>query len=236
MRPARHTVTLVLLPGMDGTGTLFAPFIAALGVTVKTVVVRYPPQGALDYPACEALARQALPLRGRFVILGESFSGPVAISLAASQPKGLMGLVLCATFASNPYPIFKPFANLTRLLPIKAAPASAMGLGLLGRFATPELLAALQSALAAVSTTALHARMRAVLSVDVHDQLRDVAVPALYLRAAHDRVVPARAAQHIGHVCSQATIVDIDAPHFILQAAPGPAADAVQTFLHAIAA
>ncbi len=231
MRPARPLVTLVLLPGMDGTGTLFAPFIAALGDRVRTVVVRYPPHDALDYAGCEALARQALPKKGRFVILGESFSGPVAVSLAASTPKGLVGLVLCATFASNPYPVFKPFAMLTRLLPVKAAPLSVMALGLLGRFATPELMTVLQSALAAVSTTALQARMRAVLSVDVCDKLRDIAVPVLYLRAVHDRVVPARAAQKVAALCPHASVVDIDAPHFVLQAAPGLAADAVQAFL-----
>jgi hypothetical protein len=39
-------VALVLLPGMDGTGELFAPFVAALGKTTPVVVVSYPTSGA----------------------------------------------------------------------------------------------------------------------------------------------------------------------------------------------
>src|SRR5690349_19305847 len=35
-------VKLVLLPGMDGTGELFAPFLSALGSSWESLVFRYP--------------------------------------------------------------------------------------------------------------------------------------------------------------------------------------------------
>lgn len=76
MKPA-----LVLLPGMDGTGCLFAPITAALGEDVESMVVRYPDE-ELDYSAHEAIARAALPLERPHVLLGESFSGSIAISIA----------------------------------------------------------------------------------------------------------------------------------------------------------
>ena len=89
---------LLLLPGMDGTGRLFAPFLEAIGPAVDVQVVRYPGNGSSGYEGLVELARAALPTDGDFFILGESFSGPVAISLAAAHPPGLMGLILCCTF------------------------------------------------------------------------------------------------------------------------------------------
>lgn len=52
--------TLVLLPGLDGTGDLFAPVVDALGASVPTQIVRYPLSHASDYATCEAIARTAL--------------------------------------------------------------------------------------------------------------------------------------------------------------------------------
>ena len=64
--------TLVLLPGMDGTGDLFAPLVAALGPHMRTIIVRYPDE-PLDYASHEEIARAALPLGHPFILLGESF-------------------------------------------------------------------------------------------------------------------------------------------------------------------
>lgn len=224
-------LSLVLLPGMDGTGTLFDPFIAALKDECKVRIVRYPTDPALGYAELQAIARRALPTRGPFVLLGESFSGPIAVSIAASAPKGLVGVILCATFARNPYPVFAPFAALAGMLPVKAAPAFVMRHLLLGKHATPGVLTALQSALASVSAAALRARIRAVASVDVSDKLRAVQVPVLYLRATRDRVVPASTTRLIAAHVAHLQVASIDAPHFLLQAAPVAAARAVRAFM-----
>src|ERR1700678_115896 len=65
---------LVLLPGLDGTGKLFVEFLMALDLGSSAQVVSYPPDIPLGYDELEPLVRAALPTRGRFVILGESFS------------------------------------------------------------------------------------------------------------------------------------------------------------------
>jgi len=80
--------TLVLLPGLDGTGDFFAPLVAALGDRIPTCIVRYPLAGATDYPTCMAIARTALPTERPYILLGESFSGPIAVCLAAGAPPG----------------------------------------------------------------------------------------------------------------------------------------------------
>ena len=90
-------LTLILLPGMDGSGQLFAPLVTALGDGFNVKVVRYPVDLPLGYDGLEQIARAAIPPAGPVVLLGESFSGPIAVSLAASLGERLAGLILCCT-------------------------------------------------------------------------------------------------------------------------------------------
>jgi pimeloyl-ACP methyl ester carboxylesterase len=226
--------TLVLLPGMDGTGDLFTPFKAALGHRFKVRVVHYPPDRPLEYPALEKIVRASLPADEDMVMLAESFSGPLAISLAAAHPRHLKGLVLCATFVRNPRPIAAPLRIMLNRLPLNAIPAHLSTPVLLGHFATPELTEALRRTLAPVSTDVLRARLRAVLSVDVSARMEQVKVPVLYLRAKHDRVVPHSASRRVQMLCPHARVIEIDAPHFVLQAKPTESAAAVTAFMHEI--
>src|SRR5690349_144022 len=113
---------LVLLPGMDGTDTLRSEFIAALRPTIEASVVSYPADRAFGYIELEAIAHSKLPTDGPYVLLGESFSGPIAISIAAKHPPGLIGLVLCCSFASTPRPILGAIGRLFLGLPIHHVP------------------------------------------------------------------------------------------------------------------
>jgi pimeloyl-ACP methyl ester carboxylesterase len=223
-------VTLVLLPGMDGTASLFEPFIAALGSEFEIVRVAYPNVGALGYSKLEAVARAALPA-GPYVLLGESFSGPIAISLAASASDNLKGLVLCCSFARNPRPFFSGLRPLVSLLPVELAPVSVLGRLLLGRFFTVALQSALAQALAQVSGAALRARLQAVLGADVSAKLSAVKVPVLYLRASQDLVVPASASRLVVQLNPRTKVVELEAPHFLLQVAPFESAKVVATFM-----
>ena len=54
-------ITLVLLPGMDGTGIFFEDFAAALQPEFKPIIVRYPNDPSLGYAELEPVARAALP-------------------------------------------------------------------------------------------------------------------------------------------------------------------------------
>lgn len=226
--------TLVLLPGMDGTGTLFAPLVNALSATTAIKVVAYPPEAPNGYQALQDFAEAALPADESIVLLGESFSGPIAISLAAKHPDRIKGVVLCCTFARSPHPGLAPLGFLASLVPIKHVPLAFASAALLGRHATPELRHALGAALDMVSGAALRARTQAVLSVDVSADLARVTAPILYLRATEDRLVPKRASDLIQHLQPSAQVKEIEGPHCLLQAAPAEAAQVIREFMQGL--
>ncbi|WP_445147021.1 alpha/beta fold hydrolase [Dyella sp. Tek66A03] len=228
------TVTLVLLPGMDGTGELFEPIVAAVGQRFPVKIIRYPASEPLGYPELESVVRSSLPTDGPFVVLGESFSGPIAVAVAASHPNGLIGLVLCCTFVRNPRPRLRPLSFLIDALPTGSLFARGAGVALLGRFSTPELRQMFLRAVAKVAPATFRARLRSVLEVDVTNELAAVQVPILYVRAVADSVVPAGAAELVKSIQPKLKLVDVRAPHFLLQVEPGKAADLIGEFVDAI--
>jgi len=227
-------VALVLLPGMDGTGELFADFVARLGPDIDAIVVRYPTRGALGYAELERIARASLPTDRPFLVLAESFSGPIGVALAAQSPPGLLGLVLCCSFVANPRPGLKTFAPLVGLVPSGRTAATLVGPMVLGRFATAERMRALRSVLRRLEPEALRTRMRAMLEVDVAPALADIRVPVLYLRATEDRLVPEAAPLLLQRHLPGARVMEIEAPHFLLQVAPAAAAREVDHFIEAL--
>jgi len=222
--------TVVLLPGMDGSGSLLDEFVAALPAGLKAVVVQYPPDRALDYRELEALARTALPTEHPFLLVGESFSGPIAISLAAAGPAGLRGVVLVCSFARSPVWVPRWIRPLIGLLPLWLVPLRIATAMLFGRSQSPALRARLRSAIANVRPTVWQARLEAVLSTDVTALLSKVRVPLLYLRAAHDRVVPRSALELISQFFPKLQVIELDCPHFLLQTKPAEAAAQVHAF------
>ena len=96
-----NEIFIVLLPGLDGTGKLFKPMMQFLPAWIKPVVVSYPEDKPYGYEDLKEIVYKAIPRECDFVILGESFSGPLAIMTAAEKPAGLLGVILCATFAKK---------------------------------------------------------------------------------------------------------------------------------------
>ncbi|WP_080758000.1 alpha/beta fold hydrolase [Comamonas testosteroni] len=224
-------VTLVLLPGMDGTGILFEPFIAAFGDRYPVSVVRYPTTGhSQTYAALHDFAAAHLPTDGPIVLLGESFSGPIAISIAAANPERVLGVVLCCTFLQNPRPKLRWLKSLSRL-PIPRPPLPVANALLFGQFSTPKSSALLRNALHKVQAAVLRARIREVASVDVRAQAARLAMPVLYLKALHDKLVPPPAAAEAQQLCRDMEVEVFDAPHCLLQVVPVEASDAVLHFI-----
>ena len=222
--------TLVLLPGMDGTGDLFAPLLDALGERFETIVVRYPLHEPLDYAGLLPIARAALPVDRRFLLVAESFSGPLGIVLAAEAAPGLDGLILCGSFARNPRPALAGFGRWSKALPLNAAMVRIAIAATLGGRVEASTRKLIERTVARLPAPVLATRLRAVLEVDVGRELSKVNAPILYLQATRDRAVPPSAADVIRHVRPDADLVRLDGPHFLLQANPLGAAAEIARF------
>jgi pimeloyl-[acyl-carrier protein] methyl ester esterase len=155
---------------MDGTGTLFEPIRRTLEPHFTLRIITYPKHEILGY---EGLEKHIQPLIAseRFVLLGESFSGPLAISIAAKRPPGLCGVILCCSFARNPRPnlaFLKGLLSLwfSRQIPPYALTQLATPM-LLGGLASQSVKALLENALRKVSPAVMNHRTQEVLAVDV---------------------------------------------------------------------
>jgi pimeloyl-[acyl-carrier protein] methyl ester esterase len=212
--------------------------LAALGEFADELDVRvlsYPTSGALGYQELAEIAAASLP-DSPYVILGESFSGPIAICLAAGRPQHLQGLILCCTFISNPRPSLALLRRFVGLLPISDAFIPLASVLLLGRFSSRALRAALSEAIRQVSAASLKARLAAVLVVDVTAEFLRVQVPVLYMRASSDRLVPRSASGRVVRLKPSTAVAEFDAPHLLLQVAPEQAAQAIAAFVRSLPA
>ena len=226
-------MSLIILPGMDGTSSLRAAFVAALAPMVEAKVVAYPPDRPLNYAQLESLVRAEIPQRP-FVLVGESFSGPVAISLAASNLPGLRGLVLAGSFARSPIAIPRVLALIATFFPMALIPSRFVVTRLLGRAAPSVLGDRLLSAISSVRPDVWRSRLRAVISADVVADLSRIRVPVLYLRPAADRIVPREACDTVVRANPNTQVVELEGPHFILAARPAESAAEVMRFMRRV--
>jgi pimeloyl-[acyl-carrier protein] methyl ester esterase len=225
---------LVLLPGLDGTGCLFDDFVAALPADVDPIVVRYSTGQPLSYVKLEEVVRASLPKSDPFVILGESFSGPISISIAASKPAGLVGLVLCCTFARYPRSFLRRLHWLAPCVPVSGTAVVAARRLVTPERVEPTVAEKLNAAREMVSDRVFRARVGELLRVDVTARLAEINVPILDLRAMRDGVVPNRAAASIRRLGQRVDAVDMAGPHFLLQAKPSKTAEVITEFVRGV--
>ncbi len=223
---------IVLLPGLDGTGNLFDPLVAVTPTEWETQVVRYPRDEVLDYPAYGGFVRGLLPSREDYLLLGESFSGPIAISLAAEHPPNLRGLVLCNTFAKNPW--WKGFSWLP-WASIFSRPIPYLVQRRLGaKRENLRLRKLLRSSVGSVHPHVLARRLRAVLSVDVTEELIAYRGPMLYLRSSLDTTVRERSLAYIRGQRPELEVAEFPVRHLLLQLLPDEAWAALNDFTQKI--
>lgn len=222
---------LVLLPGLDGTGVLFRPFVRALPPEIDATVVALPTDEPLDYPDLVRHVSPLLPTNGPYVLLGESFSGPLALFLAASDPPGLRGVILCASFIRNPTFVPAWLRFLAGSWLFRLTPAFVQAKALLGGYSSPELRPLLAEAHGAVSPAVMAGRVRSLLTVDAAEALRAVRAPLGYLQGTRDHVVPPSNLRRIEALRPDLRVYPIDAPHLLLQVRPEEAAKAVSSFV-----
>ncbi len=224
----------ILLPGLDGSGRLFGPLLAAGPRAFDPEAVSFPPDRPLGYGELADLVRPRLP-RGRFVLLAESVSGPLAVRLAAERPRGLAALVLAATFLHRPLDaLLHPVRGLVGARLFGAPmPAPVVRHFMAGPDAPAAIVAEVQRAVAAVRAEVLAHRAGEALRVDARDALAGVDVPILFLAPTRDRLIRRDAYEDVLALRPDAEVARVDAPHRVLQRCPHASLARIAEFLAA---
>lgn len=223
--------TLLLLPGLDGTGLVFEPFLAQLPAEIDAQVVRYPADRVMSLQEHVAFARKQLPKKKPFVLLAESFSGPIALQLLAEPPGNLVGVVFVATFAHYPSPFL---LDAGRFLP-QGLLLNLFSTTLFSRFfclggAPKDAVNIFQEALQSVKLNVLSQRLK-ILSELPPAPETTFSGPCLYLQASNDRLVPSRAVEPLKKHLPQLQVEQLNGPHIILLAQPETGARLISDFI-----
>jgi pimeloyl-ACP methyl ester carboxylesterase len=224
---------LVLLPGFDGTGRLFSWFLNELPPELKSVVVSFPTDRDTDYAALELDAERFLPRDRPFVLLGESFSGPLALRIAARGAPNLVAVILVASFVAQPIAWIPGFARDAVHPSLFRLPARSLMIRwfLCGGNPPEALIDSAVESLDSVDPAILAGRAKAALAVDATEALLRCPVPLLYLGGTQDRLIGSDTGPRLKVLRPDLECTMLAAPHFLLQQAPAAAAEAITEFL-----
>ncbi len=220
---------LVLLPGIDGTGSLLSTFANALPPEFSATAVTYPPDEALHYDELVPRIREAIPWGNPYSIVAESFAGPLALKFAASQSANVQAVILVGSFVTNPLPSMLKW--LTNFLKPrwwkKSPPEHVLRKFFVGEDATPALVDQLSASLETVKPAVLAHRVKMALETDSREALKKCPAPVYYLLGKQDALVGKRGWAEIKRARKDAKCTVIDGPHMLLETRPRETALAV---------
>lgn len=224
---------LVLLPGLDGTGDLFSTFANEFPEKANIRIIPYPTDYHIPFETLEDYLVPRLPNDLPLVVLGESYSGPITLKLAARNDLNIVAVILVATFARFPV---TPLKILSRFLPISLLlrlpiPEFIIRYFCFGSKTTKALSQQLRNSVRANNPGVLARRARDGANINVISLLGNISKPCLYIRASNDKLVPAQAMYELHRNLPDLVTMTIDGPHFILQTEPQKCSKVVQDFL-----
>lgn len=222
----------LLLPGMDGNGSLLTSLMEALPEEPRKSAPHYLTDTVVNYDQLLSMLKAIVPERP-YLFVAESYSTPLAIRFAASHPPNLQGLVLCAGFAPSPLRGWRRKAALALSGFLFRLPPSPWALErfLIGEKADSALMKKLQTSIAAVKPKVLAARLREVLNCDVRGELAKIAVPTLFIQARYDHLVGPGSLSEILTLKPDIVVEQISGPHLLFQREPIEAAAAIERFV-----
>lgn len=213
------------MPGLDGTGKLFAPIIPVLEPHFELVVVTFPDLGSFnDYVE---YAQNRLPTTPGYSLLAESLAGPVAAVVMANRPDQVGPSVLCSTFARSPLVAMTRVANLV--------PNGMVSIGALSDFCFDvdevdgedfsETQPLPVNVTEQIDGTVLKHRLAVLSRIDISALLPQITVPILLMHGIHDKIVSSQDADLFESNLPRVTRANIDGPHLLLQARPRECAE-----------
>jgi pimeloyl-ACP methyl ester carboxylesterase len=202
-RQGRGQLDVVLVHGWQNDGSAWQPFVDRLDPSCyRTTVVDLPGCGASPLPGSWArstideLAHDLAVLVEVWhidpaVVVGHSLGGAIALVAALEHPELLRGLVLVAP-ASTSGLDFLDDDQFERLLAPDAEERAALVRAAFHRPLPREAVAALNDVVARAHPDHVAGGARSMRSLQLHDRLPSIALPALLVAGDRDRHVPIR--------------------------------------------
>lgn len=216
-------MVLVLLPGLDGTGILFEPFLECLPQEIKTKVISYPVNKELSYADLVQYVKERLPEED-FILLAESFSGPIAFLLAQTPSENFKSIIFVASFLTTPQP--KLLKAITKLpLFSLSIPKVFIKHLLLGSRVDDKTISLFVESLKRVPANILKFRLDQILKLDLHGEIKEIS--CRYIQAKNDKLVPSKSMEQFRVIFRDLKIFSVESSHFIMQAQPQKCADII---------
>jgi 3-oxoadipate enol-lactonase / 4-carboxymuconolactone decarboxylase len=233
----------LLLGNSIGTDhVLWEPVLADLMRTFRVIRFDMRGHGASEAPAgeysLERLARDALAVADaagarRFHYAGISLGGMMGMWLGAHAPERIDRLVL-----SNTSPYFGPEGWAARIAAVSAGGMAAVADMVMGRFFTPEFVAAGGERYATARRTLLDVDpggyagcCAAIRDMDLRDALGRISAPTLVIGGARDQATPPEQGRALANAIPGAVYAELVAAHLPTLEVPAAFVDAVAGFL-----
>lgn len=206
------------------------PFLQALARQVPVQQLLLPLDSVTTLEEAENYFRPLLPTGRPYILVGYSYTGPVAIRLAAQHPPGLAGLGLLASFARLHLPAPRPLLRAVARPFLFRFPVPDFVVALLAGCRNPWVVDQLQTARKTVPAKILAARLRACFDIDVRDELKQVSVPILNVMARNDSLLPGLGEKEISRLRPDARTEETEGGHALLECTPQQTADILTQF------
>jgi len=210
---------IVLLPGLDGTGDLFKPFIEELPNNIDTLIISYPENIRQSYEELTELVINVLP-EEEFILVGESFSGYIAYQVALRKPRNLKSIIFVATFLENPRPFLLGISSwFPRSLILSVPlPRYIVRQFLFSLTADEKIIDLFRQSIKQVSSHVLTFRLQEIAKLPQNQQFCEV--KATYIQATNDKLVPKKCVERFKKVFNNFNVFQIEGSHFVLQMNP----------------
>jgi pimeloyl-ACP methyl ester carboxylesterase len=229
--------TLLLIHPAGGSANLFLEVMNLLSPTRHVMALDLPGHGQSDswapplfpeellerYRELVAQFAEKLGL-GRFVAVGHSMGGAVALELALAYPERLEGLIVLASGGRLKVApmvldtIRKAFDQVPQLMgAVGFSPST-----------EPRLAATLGSQLVQCSSEVYWADMKACATFDRRDRVKEILTPTLVISATDDLLVPPKIQQQLVDSLPQARLATVTrAGHFLFLERPDVTAELI---------
>jgi len=209
---------IVLLPGLDGTGLLFKPFLDVIPTGFEARVIPLVQNKALSSREQAEYVMEQIGTRP-CVLVAESYSGLIAYELVRNHSTGVKHIIFVASFLSRPSHVSTVGAFFPiDLIKNTMIPKNVVGRTIFGSWRSNALTNLFLQSVRSVDGEILKSRIKEISAIN--EPADALPVPCSYIQATHDWFVSGKALQNFERLRTDLSVHVVEGTHFLLQTNP----------------